>query len=380
MKIPLFKIYTDNDDIKAVGKVIKNGMNWATGPEVEKFEEQLAKYIGIKYALVFNSGTSALHALVKAYNFGPKDEIIVPSLTFIATANSALFVGAKPVFAEVEEKTFGLDPKKIEEKITKNTKAIMPIHFGGLPCQIKDIQKIAKKHKLILIEDAAQAMGAKIKNQKIGTFGDSAIFSFCANKIITTGEGGAVVTKNRELYERLKLIRSHGRLETANYFTTTEYMDYVALGYNFRLSNILAALGISQLKKIEKIIRIRKENAAYITKLLSNIKDIICQPSLKDYFNVCQLYTLRIKGGKKTRDSLKNHLNKAGIMAKVYFDPVHLTSFYRKLFGYKKGSLSITEKISEEVLTLPIYPSLSRKEMDYMIKEIKKFFNNYENR
>jgi len=380
MKIPLFKIYTDNNDIKAVSKVIKSGMNWAIGPEVKKFEEQLAKYIGIKYALVFNSGTSALHALMKAYNFGPKDEIIVPSLTFIATANAPLFVGAKPVFAEVEEKTFGLDPKKIEEKITKNTKAIMPIHFGGLPCQIKDIQKIAKKHKLTLIEDAAQAMGAKIKNQKVGTFGDSAIFSFCANKIITTGEGGAVVTKNKELYERLKLVRSHGRLETTNYFTTTEYMDYIILGYNFRLSNILATLGISQLKKINKIIKMRQKNAVYITKSLMTIKEISCQASLKDCFNVYQLYTLRVKRGKKTRDSLKNHLNKAGIMAKVYFDPVHLTSFYKKLFGYKKGSLPITERISDEVLTLPVYPGLSKKEMDYMIRETKVFFNNYENR
>ena len=215
-KIPLFKIYWDKKDITAISDTIKKGTGWAVGPNVEKFEKEISKYIGVKYALVFNSGTSALHSLLLSYRIGPGDEIIVPSFTFIATANAVLFVGAKPIFAEIEEDTLGLDPKDIEKKITSKTKAIIVVHYGGSPCKIEEIKKIAKKYNLILIEDAAESLGAKFRDKKIGALGDSAILSFCQNKIITTGEGGAVVTNSKEIYEKLKLIRSHGRLENEN--------------------------------------------------------------------------------------------------------------------------------------------------------------------
>jgi len=377
-KIPLFKIYWDKKDIKAMKEVIESGMNWATGPHIEKFEQELAKYVGRKYALVFNSGTSALHALMIVYGFGEGDEIIVPSFTFIATANASLFVGARPVFAEIEKETFGLDPKDVEKKITEKTKAIMPIHYGGCPCKIKELKKIAKKNNLILIEDTAESLGSRIMNKKIGTFGDSAMFSFCAPKVITTGEGGAVVINSREIYEKLKLIRSHGRLETADYFSSTQYADYITLGYNFRMSNILAALGRTQLEKIEKVIKIRREKAKYLTEKLSQIKEIILPVPPKNYFHVYQMYTIRVKKGKKVRDALKNYLNQKGIGAKVYFEPVHLTNFYRKFFGYKKNSFPLTERISGEVLTLPIYPTLTKNEIDYMVKEIKNFLKKNE--
>jgi perosamine synthetase len=377
-KIPLFKIYWDKKDIKTMREVIESGMNWATGPHIEKFEQELARYVGRKYALVFNSGTSALHALMIAYGFKRGDEIIVPSFTFIATANSSLFVGARPVFAEIEEETFGLDPKDVEKKITEKTKAIIPIHYGGCSCKIKELKKIAKKNNLILIEDAAESLGSRIMNKKIGTFGDSAMFSFCATKVITTGEGGAVVINSREIYEKLKLIRSHGRLETADYFSSTQYADYITLGYNFRMSNILAALGRAQLKKIEKVIKIRREKAKYLTEKLSQIKEIILPLPPKNYFHIYQMYTIRVKKGKKVRDALKDYLNQKGIGAKVYFDPVHLTNFYRKFFGYKKNSFPLTERISGEVLTLPIYPTLTKKEIDYMVKEIKNFLKKNE--
>jgi len=377
MKIPLFKIYWDKEDIKAIIKVIKSGKNWAEGSEIEKFEQNLARYIGKKYALVFNSGTSALHSLMIAYEIREEDEVIVPSFTFIATSNTPIFVNAKPVFSDIEEDTFGLDPKSIEKKITKKTKAIIPIHYSGIPCKIRELKKIAKKYNLILIEDAAESLGAKINNKKIGTFGDSAILSFCQNKIITTGEGGAVITNSKNIYEKLKLIRSHGRLEKGNYFSSIEYMDYITLGYNFRMSNILASLGISQLKKIDKLIRMRRENADYLTKKLLGIKNIILPNSLKDYFNVYQMYTIRVKEGNKMRDMLKKYLYEKGIMTKVYFYSVHLTSFYRKKFGCKNGDLPITEKISDQVLTLPMYPNLTKKEMDYIAQEIKIFFRKY---
>lgn len=373
-KIPLFKTYTDDDDVQAVSEVIKSGMNWAIGPKVEEFEKALAKYVGTTYALVFNSGTSALHALMLAYGFGPGDEIIVPSFTFIATANAMLFTGATPVFAEIEDENFGIDPALIEKKITKRTRAIMPVHYGGVSCRIEEIKKIAKKHKLILIEDAAQSLGAKVGSKKVGTFGDSAMFSFCGSKVVTTGEGGVIVTRNKDTYEKLKLIRSHGRLENENYFSSTKYMDYVVLGYNFRMSNITAALGIAQLKKLKKVISMRRKNVRYLNKKLSKLDGIMVPVFTDDYFHIYQTYTIKVKRGKVVRDELKAHLNKNGIMAKVYYDPIHLTSFYKERFNYKQGDLPLTEAISNSVLSLPMYPDLTQKEMDYMAEKIKYFF------
>jgi len=369
-KIPLFKIYWDEEDVKSVAEAIKVGMNWAVGPNVEKFEKMIAKYIGAKYCVVFNSGTSALHAALLAHGIKNGDEVIVPSFTFIATANAPLFVGAKPVFADIEEETFGLNPEDVKEKITKKTKAIIPIHYGGCPCKIMELKEIADDHNLIIIEDAAESLGARIGDKKVGTFGDSAMFSFCQNKIITTGDGGAIVTDSREIYEKLKLIRSHGRLETSDYFSSTEYMNYITLGYNFRMSNITAALGIAQLKKIDKIIEMRRRNAKYLTATLRReIKEIITLNSLKNYYHVYQMYTIRVDN----RDELMGHLANSGIMTKVYFSPVHLTHFYKNELGYR-CKLPVTEEISTQVLTLPMYPALTNEEIEYIVKEMKRFF------
>lgn len=373
MKIPLFKIYTDEGDIKAVNEVIKSGRDWAIGPKIEEFEKAVAKYVGAKYALSFNSGTSGLHALMLAYGFLPEDEIIVPAFTFIATANSPIFVGAKPVFAEIENETFSLNPEDVEKKITPRTKAIMVVQYGGCAGRIKEIKRIAKEHNLILIEDAAESLGAEVDGKKVGTFGDSAMFSFCAPKVITTGEGGIVVTDNKNIYEKIKLIRSHGRLETANYFASLAFMDYVSLGYNFRMSNITAALGLSQLKKIEKIIKMRKKNAYYLTSKLSGVEEIYLPIEPENYRHIFQMFTIRTSD-KKIRDALKEYLNKKGIMAKIYFPSIHLYDFYRKRFGFKNGDLPATEKISDCVLTLPMYPELNKKQMDYMASAIKIFF------
>jgi len=374
-KIPLFKIYWDEEDVEAVTEAIKAGMNWAVGPNVEQFEDLIASYVGTKYALTFNSGTSALHAALLAHEIKQGDEVIVPSFTFIATANAPLFVGAKPVFADIEEETFGLDPEDVNEKITKKTKAIMPIHYGGCACKITELKEIAEDNNLILIEDAAESLGAKIRDDKVGTFGDSAMLSFCQNKVITTGDGGAIVTDSKEIYEKLKLIRSHGRLETSDYFASTEYMDYVTLGYNFRMSNITAALGIAQLKKADKIIEQRRENAKYLTTELNReVKETITTPTPpKDYFHVYQMFTVRAKGPKEKRENLKKYLTGNGIMSKVYFEPVHLASFYKNILKYD-CDLPVTEKVSKDVLTLPMYPTLTKEEMKYIVEEIKRFF------
>ena len=373
-KIPLFKIYWDEEDIKMVSETIRRGMFWAIGPNVEKFEEMLSRYIGTEYALIFNSGTSALHATLLAYGIGKGDEVIVPSFTFIATANAPLFVGAQPVFADIEQKTYGLDPKDVEKRITPKTKAILPIHYGGCPCLIKELAQIAQKHNLLLIEDAAESLGAAVDGKKVGTFGDCAILSFCSNKVITTGEGGAVLTDSTELYEKLKLVRSHGRAETSNYFSSNEYMDYVTLGYNFRMSDITAALGIAQLKKVDKIINMRRENAAKLSQKLRKIAGIDVPNPPDGFQHVYQLYTIRLKEGLGKRDALQTHLAKKRIMAKIYFPPVHLTHFYKKRLGHNL-KLPVTEKLSEEVLSLPMYPSLTEEETSCIADEIADLFS-----
>lgn len=378
-KIPLFKIYWDERDVAKITEVIKSGMNWATGPDVQEFEARIARYIGTEYAVAFSSGTSALHAILAAYNIGKGDEVIVPSFTFIATANSPLFVGATPVFADIEEKTYGLDPEDVERKITPRTKAILPVHYAGCPCLIRELKKIAEEHKLIMIEDAAEAIGAAINGKKVGSFGDAAILSFCQNKVITTGEGGAVVTNSREIYQSLKLLRSHGRAETSDYFATSETQDYVTLGYNFRMGNILAALGIGQLEKIDKIISKRRKNAETMSAALAGIPEIELPSSPEGFFHVYQIYTIRIKAGRKQRDALSEYLTKKGIMTKVYFSPVHLTHFYKKKLGYSV-KLPVTEKLSGQVLTLPMYPTLTEEEIDYIAGEVRAFFKGVQRR
>lgn len=373
-RIPLFKIYWDEQDVELVKEAIQRGMLWAIGPNIEKFENVLAEYIGTRYALVFNSGTSALHAALLAYGIGQGDEVIVPSFTFIATANAPLFVGAKPVFADIEETTYGLNPNNVMRKITPKTKAIIPIHYGGCPCLITELKEIAEEHNLILIEDNAESPGATVNGNKAGTFGDCAILSFCSNKIMTTGEGGAVVTNSAEIYEKLKLIRSHGRAESGNYFSSTQSMDYVALGYNFRMSDITAALGIAQLEKIDRLIEMRRQNAEMLSRKLSEISQIEVPHSPDSFFHVYQMYTIRVKDGQEERNALSNYLAEKGIMTKVYFPPVHVTHFYRNELGYN-DELPVTERLSQQVLTLPMYPTLTEKETNYIVQAVAGFFS-----
>lgn len=361
-RIPLFKIYWDEDDITAVNGVIRRGTEWAVGPEVALFEKNLSTYLGRKYCLTFNSGTSALHAVLLAYGIGPGDEVIVPSFTFIATANCALFVGARPVFADIEAVTCGLDPADVERKITSRTKAIIPVHVAGSPCLISEIQQIARKHKIPLIEDAAEALGAGVGKTKAGSFGDSAVLSFCQNKTATTGEGGAVVTDSKAVYDKLKLIRSHGRSEVkgSNYFSSPDYMDYIDLGYNFRMPTMLAALGISQLNKLDKIVSMRRERAALYDSQLSKIKGVVIPEQPKNYYHAYQMYNIMVPAAR--RDGLRQYLTENGIMTKVNFYPIHKTHFYTK--GLKYGvSLPVTEKISSRVITLPLHPEISDKDI-----------------
>jgi perosamine synthetase len=370
-KIPLYKIMWDKDDMLAISKIIKRGMYWGIGPEIDEFERALAEYVGTDYCLTFNSGTSAGHAALFAIGLKYADEIIIPSFTFITTANWALMVGAKPTFVDIEEKTLGLNPALIESEITKKTKLIIPMHCGGMPCNIEKIVTIAKKRKILIMEDAAESLGAKIKNKKVGTFGDISVLSFAGNKIITTGEGGALMTNSKKLYDKLKSLRSYGRQIIQNYFSSNEIPKYVTLGYNWRMSNITAALGISQLSKLEKLITLRRKNAAYISARLNKYKDIQIPKEPFGYKNVYQLYSIKLLNS-TIRNELSKFLTKKGIMSRIFFEPVHLTSLYKKL-GYGKKKLPVTEKTYEQILTLPMYPGLRKEDMNFICDSVGEF-------
>ncbi len=373
-KILLFKTYSDEADIEAIAKVLRRGTYWTTGPEIEEFEKKIAGMVNTEFALAFNSGTSALHSLLLAHDIKGK-EVIIPSFTFIATANAVVLAGGIPVFAESEADTFGLDAEEVKRKITKNTKAIISLHYGGFPSRdTEKLRQIANQHKIILIEDAAESLGSKINGKPIGSFGHSTMFSFCQNKVLATGEGGMIVTNSQEIYEKAKLIRSHGRVEEAqDYFSHTGDNDYIQAGYNYRMPTIIAALGLSQLEKMPKIIELRRSHAHYLNQRLSKIKEIRIPLELPGHHSVYQMYTIKLES-KELRDQLQKYLADKKIMSKVYFNPVHLKTIYRKGYGYKEGDLPQTEALSNKVLNLPLYPSMSAEELDYLTQSIEEFF------
>lgn len=376
-KIPLYKVLIDKDDAKIVSKVIKRGSYWAIGPEIEEFEQQLANYVGTNYCATFNSGTSAGHAALISCNVKPKDEIIVPSFTFVSTANWAKMVNAKPKFCDIEEETLGIDPAQVERNFTKRTKIIMPVHYAGLPCKIKEISAFAKSKKTILIEDAAESIGSSINKKKVGSFGNLAIFSFAGNKVLTTGEGGAITTNSKKIFEKLKLIRSHGRLDKHNYFASITKPNYISLGYNWRMSSITAAVGISQLAKIDKLINLRRKKAKYLSLRLDKFKHVKLHKESKGVVHAYQLYSIRLSNTNE-RNKMIQFLAKKGIMSKVFFHPVHLSAFYNKDQNVYNSSLKKTELVSNTILSLPMFPGLKLEEMKYIIDSIGEFFEIYD--
>ncbi len=356
MQISLYRSYSDELDVSAVTQVIRRGDHWAEGPEVEAFEISIGDYLKVPGVLVCNSGTSALHMALMACGVKHFHEVIVPSFTFIATVNAVRFVGARPVFADIEPETLGLDPKDVEAKITDKTKAIIAVHFGGQPCQIKELRRIATKHSLRLIEDAAEAFGAVVDGIPIGRWGDVGCFSFCANKIITTGEGGAMVTADKYLYDRARYVRSHGRANGGVNSNETEI--YVTLGYNWRMSSMTAALGLAQIDKADRLIKTRRQIAEWYR---LQIPDVAGKES------VYQLYTTTC-GAK--RDAVMLHLTETGIGCKVYFRPVHLTQFYQRDI-WQPVSLPVTERISKEVLSLPMYVGMTQEQVEHVCCKVK---------
>lgn len=350
------------EEQKAVFNVLTSGVI-AQGPKVAEFEEKFAKYIGTKYAVAVSSGTTALHLALLALGIGPGDEVITTPFTFIASANSILYVGAKPIFVDICEDDLNIDPAKIEAKVTKKTKAILPVHLYGQAASMDEIMKIAKKHKFFVIEDACQSHGAIYKGKKAGSIGDCGCFSFYPTKNMTTGEGGIVTTNNKKIYEKIKILREHGSKK--KYY-------HEALGYNFRMTDIEAAIGIEQLKKLNKFNKRRQENAKILTEGLKNIKGIITPKVKENYTHTFHQYTVRItKEFKKSRDETAQILNKKGIGTGIHYPlPIHKQFLYKKL-GYK-DKFPIAEKLSQEVLSLPVHPGLSSKDLKKIINTFRK--------
>ena len=360
--IPIAKPYIGEEEIHAVVNVLKSG-SIAQGPKVRELEEKFAELCGAKYAVAVNSGTAALHSSLYVAGIKEGDEVITTPFTFIATANTILMQRAKPVFADIDEDTFNINPEKIREKITRKAKAIMTVDLYGQPCDYDEIREISRKNKLILIEDAAQSVGAEYKETKAGNLGDIAGFSFYATKNIACGEGGIITTNNEDYAENAKLFRQHGLSKMSSY-------EYVNLGYNYRTTDISAAIMLEQLKKLDFINKKRIGNASYLSKGLQKIKGIKVPIVKSGRKHVFHQYTIRVDGFKLSRDKLAEYLTEKGIGNGIYYPkPLHLLDHY-KVFGYKKGDFPIAEKACDEVLSLPVHPYLTKEQMDLIINTI----------
>ena len=378
--IPYSRQSIDKDDIRAVVEVLKSDY-LTCGPKVNEFEDKFKKVVNSKYAVAVSSGTAGLHLACLAAGLKKNDELITSALTFAASANCALYCQAKPVFVDINNQGL-IDESLIEKKITKKTKIILPVHYSGLSCNLEKIKKTAKKYKLIVIEDATHALGAKYKKSKIGDcyYSDMAVFSFHPVKHITTGEGGMITTNNKKFYEKLLMLRSHGITKDCSRFKVqgsrfvgSWYQEMQVLGFNYRLTDIQSALGISQLKKINKFIKRRRQIAKIYNQAFSKIKNIEIIKENKDQFNSYHLYTIRVKD-KKTRFKLFNYLKKKNINCQVHYLPVYLHPYYQEL-GYKKGQCSKAEGFYNRVLSIPLYPDMTNSQVKYVIKNIKNFLS-----
>jgi len=347
-EVPFFTPWITKEDRKAVLEALES--RWLTGgPRAIEFENMFADYVGVKYAISSNSCTAALHLAMRALNIGPGDEVIVPVLTFTATASAPLFCGAKPIFADIDEKTFNISPQDILNKITEKTKAIIVVHYAGQPCDMKEIMEIA--------EDT------------IGCF------SFYPNKIITTLEGGMATTNDKDIAEKVRLLKDHGMTKVGldREKEATWYYDVVDLGYNYRLNEVQAALGISQFRRIEDINERRIRAAHYYTQRLNETNGITPPYEARNRTHVYSLYVIKVTEERfgMNRDELFRKLSKKGIGLSVHYTPLHLLTFYHETLHHRVGEFPVAERVYKEVLSLPLFPTLTNRLIGHVIKEIK---------
>jgi len=360
--IPIAKPLIGDEEISAVTEVLKSGMI-AHGKEVELFEREFCRYHNVKYGLAVSNGTTALDVALKSLKIKSGDEVITTPFTFIASSNCILYQGAKPIFADIDEKTFNLDPDQVLEKITSKTKAIVAVHLYGQPADMKAFREIADDHKIYLVEDAAQAHGAEFEGKKIGNFGDVTTFSFYPTKNMTTSEGGMVVTNNPEIAKISDLIRNHGQAE--------KYLHTV-LGHNFRMTNISAAIGRVQLKKVEEWTEKRIKNANELSKRLFKINGLSVPYVDKRVRHVFHQYVLRVEDDfSLSRDKFSKYLTENGVGTGIHYPiPVHTQPVYQNL-GYDKDICPNSIAAAKKVLSLPVHPSVSLEDIEYITQKIE---------
>lgn len=368
--IPYGRQDINEDDINAVVEVLKSDF-LTTGPKVAEFEQKFAEYVGAKYAVAVSNGTAALHIACLSAGIKEGDEVITSPITFAASANCALYCGAKPVFADIDPVTYNIDCKSIEQLITDKTKAIIPVHYTGQPCDMDEIHRIADKYNLLVIEDAAHAVGAEYKGKKIGGLSDMTEFSFHPVKHITCGEGGIVTTNDEKLYEKLKLYRTHGITRNPNEMSKYDgawYYEQIGLGYNYRITDFQSALGMSQLKRIETFLKRRREIADKYNQAFQNVDGITIPKQLKDTNSAWHLYVIQVD--KSIRRQMFDFLRENNIGVNVHYIPVYTFPYYRE-HGYRDVKCEHAEALYESIISLPMYYGLKDEEQDYVIDKVK---------
>lgn len=368
--IPYGKQTIEQDDIQAVVDVLKSDF-LTTGPKIAEFEQTVADYVGAKYAVAISNGTSALHAACFAAGIEPGDEVITTPLTFAASANCVLYCGGTPVFADVDPKTYNIDPEDIQRKITDRTKAIIAVHLAGQPCDMDAIHSIAREHGLIVIEDGAHALGSVYKGKKVGSMSDMTTFSFHPVKPITTGEGGMIVTDNEDFYKKMILFRSHGITRDDSMMTRNDgpwFYQQFNLGYNYRITDIQCALGCSQMKKLDRFLARRKEIVARYNEAFADCDNIITPYQLSDTESGWHLYIVQVK--KCDRRQVFENMREKGIGVNVHYIPVYMHPYYQE-HGYENVHCANADEIYSHIISLPLYPGLTSEQQDYVIDTLK---------
>ncbi|OGN01600.1 MAG: hypothetical protein A3I26_00330 [Candidatus Yanofskybacteria bacterium RIFCSPLOWO2_02_FULL_43_10] len=369
---PIARPHITHTERRHVLEVLSSG-SLSLGPKYAIFEKEFAKKIGTKFACTVSSGTAGLHLAMIAANIQPGDEVITSPFSFVASANCILYMNATPVFVDIDSLTYNMNPDKIEAAITSKTKAILVVHIFGQTSDMTRIMQIAKKHNLKIIEDACESVCATHKGKKAGTFGETAVFAFYPNKQMTTGEGGMITTNNEKIYKLCGSLRNQGRAENM------QWLDHERLGYNYRMDEVSAALGISQLARLDKMIEQRRIIAGWYNEYLKPYKELVQIPQVSpENTHTWFVYVVTLSHAKINRDKLITMLSRLGVSTKPYLPSIHLFSFYKNRFGYKKGDFPISEKISHSALALPFYIGLKKGDIKYIVKTLIDTIKSYE--